>query len=205
MLGLTAESLAAPGAHAGAVYFAFTHTEPGVSARGILATTLVVPGEYPITGVSGQRNGSPITAFLYPTTEAQGDMVYISNGSGINNLLSPPPLHGPFSNWTGSSGTPSGFVFETEDGQVNPYTTDGNTYEYDLSVGGSGYGIPIHFSAVQEAPEPGPLALVGTGLLALGGLLLLRRSRLEWEPAGSETNNIEVKKMLKGLALRPIG
>ena len=117
----------------------------------------VVPGEYLITGVSGQRDGSAITAFLYPTTGDPGSLIYISNGSSVDNLLFVPPLSGPFSNWAASDDTPSGFVFETKDGQFNPFTTNGNTYEYNLSVGGSANGIPIQFSVVEQTPEPEPL------------------------------------------------
>jgi hypothetical protein len=174
VLVLAATVLLAPAASAGLIYFQFTYTGPGVSASGILTTTPVVPGEYLITGVSGQRNGSPITAFLYPTTGAPGSLVYISNGSSINNLLFVPPVNGPFSNWTGSNDSPSGFVFQTQDGQFNPYTTNGQTYEYNVTQDGSGYGIPIQLSAVETNPEPETLALIGSGLL---GLSWLRRRR----------------------------
>jgi len=173
MLGLAAVLLLVPTAHAGAVYFEFTYTGPGVSASGILTTTPVVPGEYLITGVSGQRNGSPITAFLYPTTSMPGSPVHISNGSSVDNLLLLPPLPGPSSNWTGSDDTPSGFVFESTDGEFNPFTTNGNTYEYNLSLGGSGDGIPIHFTTTGN-PVSGPLALIGSGLLGICWLLRLR-------------------------------
>jgi hypothetical protein len=173
MLGLTAAVLLGRTADTGAVYFEFTFTGPGVSASGILTTTAVVPGEYLITGVSGQRNGSPITAFLYPTTGMPGSLVYISHGSSVDNLLLLLPLQGPCSNWTGSDDTPSGLVFESTDEEFNPFTTNGNTYEYNLSAGGSGDGSPIHFS-VTENSEPGPLALIGTGLLGMDRLLRLR-------------------------------
>jgi hypothetical protein len=167
MLGSTVAVLLGPTSHTGLVYFEFTYTGPGIGTSGILTTMPVVPGEYLIAGVSGQRNGSPITAFLYPTTSMPGSLVHISNGSSVDNLLLLPPLQGPFSDWTGSDDTPSGLVFENTDGEFNPFTTNGNTYEYNLSLGGSGAGIPIHFS-VTENPEPGPLALIGTDLVGLG-------------------------------------
>ncbi len=173
MFGLAAVVLLAPTAHAGAVYFEFTYTGPVVSASGTLTTTPVVSSEYLITGVSGQRNGSPITAFLYPTTGMPGSLVHISNGSSVDSLLLLPPLQGPVSNWMGADNTPSGLVFESTDGEFSPFTTNGNTYEYNLSMGGSGDGIPIHFS-ITENPEPGPLALIGTGLLGMDRLLRLR-------------------------------
>ncbi len=163
-----------PAASAGSIYFQFTYSGPGVSASGILTTTPVAPGEYLITGVSGQRNGSPITAFLYPTTGAPGSLVYISNGSSIDNLLFEPQVNGPFSDWTGSNDSPSGFVFQTQDGQFNPFTTNGQTYEYNVTQDGSSDGIPIQFSAVETGPEPETLALIGSGLLGLGWRLRRR-------------------------------
>jgi hypothetical protein len=165
----------------------------------------VVPGEYLITGVSGQRDGSAITAFLYPTTGDPGSLIYISNGSSVDNLLFVPPLSGPFSNWAASDDTPSGFVFETKDGQFNPFTTNGNTYEYNLSVGGSANGIPIQFSVVEQTPEPEPLALIGTGLLGLGGRV---RRRLATARSAGRTGSIikysEVRNSLKSGSGRPI-
>jgi len=171
MLGLTAAVLLGRTADTGAVYFEFTFTGPGVSASGILTTTAVVPGEYLITGASGQRNGSTITALLYPTTGIPGSLVHISNGSSVDSLLLLLPLQGPVSNWTGADNTPSGFVFENTDGEFNPFTTNGNTYEHKLSVGGA--GVPIHFS-VTENSESGPLALIGTELVGLGWRLARR-------------------------------
>jgi len=176
ILILSGAVLLTPALSAGTVYFDFTYTGAGVSASGRLQTSYVAPGEYLITGVSGQRNGAPITAFLYPTTGAPGSPVYISNGSSVDNLLFVPPVHGPFSNWNGSNNSPSGFVFQTRDGEFNPFTTNGLTYEYNLSAGGSSYGPLIQFSATQASPEPESLALIGSGLVALGWMLR-RRSR----------------------------
>ena len=175
LLFLAAAVLPAPALFAGTVYFNFTYTGSGVSASGTLTTTLVVPGEYLITGVTGQRNGVPITSLLYPTTGIPGSPVYISNGSSIDNLLFVPPVHGTFSNWTGSNDSPSGFVFQTQNGvEYNPFTTNGLTYEYNLTAGGSGYGPQIQFSVTQSTPEPETLALIGSGLLGLGCLLRRR-------------------------------
>jgi hypothetical protein len=205
MLGLTATVLLIPAARASTVYFDFTYAGAGVSASGVLATTRVVPGEYLIAAVSGQRNGSPITAFLYPTTSMPGSLVYISNNSSVDNLLFLPQLQGPFSNWTGSNDAPSGFVFETQDGEFNPFTTTGNTYEYNLSVGGTNDGIPIYFSAVAAAPEPAPLAPIGTGLLRLAWLLRRRpASNQSAGRTGSISNYSEVHNSLKAESGRPI-
>jgi MYXO-CTERM domain-containing protein len=204
LLVLAATVFMAPAVLAGTVYFEFTYTGPGVSASGVLTTTPVVPGEYLITGVSGERNGDPITAFLYPTTGAPGSLVYISNGSSVDNLLFVPPLSGPFSDWTGSNDTPSGFVYQTADGEFNPYTTNGLTYEYNLTVGGSDDGIPIQFSAVEESSEPPSLPLIAAGLAALGGLLRRRRHGTACAPAGPGTIEPAVKKFLKILCGPPI-
>ncbi len=127
MLVLMVAAVLAPVAQAGTIYFNFTYSGPGVNASGMLTTVPVVAGEYLITGVSGQRNGAPITAFLYPTTGAPGSPVYISNGSSIDNLLFRPPLNCPFSNWAGLDNTPSGFVFQTKDGLFNPFRSHGFT------------------------------------------------------------------------------
>ncbi len=63
-----------------------------------------------MTGVSGQWNGDPRTAFLYPATGAPGSLVHISHGSGVDNLLFEPRVNGPFSDWMESNDTPGGFV-----------------------------------------------------------------------------------------------
>ncbi|MGD0577305.1 MAG: PEP-CTERM sorting domain-containing protein [Bryobacteraceae bacterium] len=205
VLVLAAAVLSAAAAHAGTIYLDFAYSGPGVNASGVLTATTVAPDEYLITGVTGQRNGTPITAFLYPTTGAPGSLVYISNGSSIDNLLFLPPLPGPFSNWNGTNDSPSGFVFQTKDGQFNPYTTNGVTYEYNLSVGGSGYGIPIQFSATPEAPEPATLALLGSGLLGLGRLARRRVGRAGRARAGVRINDTDVANSLKTGGDCPIG
>lgn len=206
VLVLAAAVLSAAAAHAGTIYLDFAYSGPGVNASGILTTTPVVPGEYLISGITGQRNGVPITAFLYPTTGAPGSLVYISNGSSIDNLLFLPPLPGPFSNWNGSNNSPSGFVFETANGtEYNPFTTNGLTYEYNLTANGSSYGPQIQFSVTQATPEPETLALIGSGLLGLGWLARRRLGVAGRARAGARINDTDIENSLKTGGGCPIG
>jgi len=183
-----------PAAEAGSVYFEFKYRGPGLSAGGTVTTMPVVPDEYLMTGVSGQRNVAPITAFLYPASGAPGSLVYISTGSSVDNLLFEAQVNRSFSAWMGSNDTHGRFVDQTADGGFNPFTTNGLTYEYNLTAGGSDDSIPMQFPATEETPGPASLALAGANLAGLARLLR-RRCWRGRAPARGQNSNAHSRKI----------
>ncbi len=152
-----------------------------------------------MTRVSGQRNGDPRTAFLYGATGAPGSLVYISNGSSVNNLLFEPQANRSFSAWTGANDMPGGFIYQTAGGEFNPFTNNGLTCEYKLTAGGSDDAIPMQSPATEETSGPASLALAGANLPGLARLLR-RRCRRGRAPGSRRIVMLKVEKSPKALA-----
>jgi len=139
-------------------YFDFTCTGcGGTSASGEVTTSLVSPGEYLVTALSGAQDGDAMT-LLAPGGYAGND----------NLLFTPPP-----------SLDVDGLSFSILSGSIlyNIYY-DSGLGEYlecnSVDDGGceTGAGTVVQFSLTPApSPEPGTLVLFGSGLLLLGAML----------------------------------
>jgi hypothetical protein len=118
--------------------------------------------------------------------------VYGTGGYADNNSFTPDPFWGVWFNH-GSNAALSGNAQPDADGFVQVYDTSNfSTVAYNwatgsaINFGGSQYpaiwdkDIDLNFSAsglsTSEIPEPGTVAMIGAGLLALAGLRLRRRA-----------------------------
>lgn len=70
--------------------FDFSYSGDGVTADGVLTATVTSPGAYLITGITGERNGAPITFF-----EPGGPAAFYYEDSVIDNVLLVPSTRLP--------------------------------------------------------------------------------------------------------------
>jgi PEP-CTERM motif len=168
LLTLTALALAAmPASSAFADTFNFTFFGPAFSGNGTFTATEIGASDlYNVTGVSGT-----VTPFIGPSTSITG---VLAPGSFLlnDNILTYPPVGPAFFD-------AFGVAFSLENGN--------DVKLFDLlgegAVGGSSPFIIFDltepdFVGVEKAaspvPEPGSLALIGTGVLGLAGALRRR-------------------------------
>jgi hypothetical protein len=132
----------------------FTYSGAGVNFSGVLSGTLVVPGEYALTGVTGTYNGASITGLVPLNSPDQGS-IFLYDNLFFTSF--------PYASNTGSSG----FVFSvTGQPDVN-FWFDQNATDYS-SVN---VNTPVTASFVSATPEPGTLVMFGSGIIGLAGVL----------------------------------
>jgi hypothetical protein len=143
--------------------FSFSYSGAGISASGIFDISPLTPpvsGEYLITGLTGTRNGSPIT--LLPGSP---NGAVQSSGSVFwdNIFYNPPTAADPYLDFNGV-----GFSSNGNDYAV--YYDSGAYYEANQLT-----TVPLTSVSLSAVPEPGIYALLGS--LGLTGAALLRRRR----------------------------
>jgi len=132
----------------------FTYSGAGVNFSGILSGTLVVPGEYALTGVTGAYNGASITGLVPLNSPDQGS-IFLYDNLFFTSF--------PYASNTGSSG----FVFSvTGQPDVN-FWFDQNATDYSTV----NVNTPVTASFVSATPEPGTLVMLGSVIIGLAGVL----------------------------------
>lgn len=145
------------------------------------------------TGVNGSMNliGTPIGGGLYQITSVNGSengaaIAGLAGSSGLNYFWLPDGSAYVYDNLMAPSsypvfGTP-GLLFSLV-GNLFPENIywGGNSYMEARYIGGGNYPndfrvTPINIR-VSAAPEPSTLALMGAGMIALGGLLRQRKRK----------------------------
>jgi len=139
----------------------FTYSGDSVSFSGVLSGTLVVPGEYTLTAVTGTYNGAAVTGLL----AVGADPSY-----AVDNLFF---TSFPFASNTGNSG----FVFGVTGLPNVNFWFDTNATDYSsVNVGGF-INTPVTASFASATPEPSTLLTLGSGILGLAGLARKRLFR----------------------------
>ena len=139
---------------ADSVTFDFSFSGSGISASGTLTATLVSGTEYLVTSISGMENGASMT-LLAPLTYAGNNNIVFSSS--------------PFLSFGGL-----GFVLSNGSADYNAYWNGATAMYLQCSTPSAcpaGAGTPITAAlTLTEVPEPGTLALLGSGLVGLAGV-----------------------------------
>lgn len=151
--------------------FNFSFGTPGVSAfngSGTLTGSLVAPGEYLISAVTGTTNTGNGTNRVIAGIEAPGTFPTEMNGGVVppndNDLF--------FTAATGYTFDTAGLSYSLNNGaQINLFLDLG---EYLFRSNGEGVFETAPISITAATPEPGTLLLMGTGMLGTLGLLRRR-------------------------------
>lgn len=136
--------------------FAWSYTGEGVNASGMFEATPLNDGTFQITGISGQRNGVPITG--------------LSTFGFADNLIYP---FLPIFDYAGFSFVAGGTEFNiygtmehTPDGNSAVLTEGFVTFSPDRNVTFTEL-TDFTLSRIAEVPEPASLLLMSTGLVVL--------------------------------------
>lgn len=152
-----------------------TYSGSGISGWLNLTMNSLGGGVYQVTSISGSQNGNSILGMV-PTVPSNRKYMPDGNYYAYDNLIYP-----------GSSPLLDslGLLFNIAGSTTNPANIywNGTSYMESTYLGGGNFPndftwMPINVS-VSAVPEPSTLALMGAGMIALGGLLRKRKRTLE--------------------------
>ena len=160
--------------------FTFTATGPGATATATLTGVAdpTVQGAFDLTGGSGTFNGAPITLYTPSGTASTFQTA---------NFTSPPFSFNStylYDNVVYTSGNHGlaldqyGLLFSEPNDHFNPFSV-GPGYAYSNDETLFGFNAPLNAVTITPAattvtPEPASIALLGTGLLGVAGVLRRR-------------------------------
>ncbi len=142
--------------------FDFSYTGSGTTASGVLTTSAPTNGMYTITGISGMRNGLNITG-LDLTFGSPDELLYYP-ATDTGTALIPTYLDN------------DGFSYDVGSAKYNIFTS-GTRPTVVENDGGPSIQFSITPGNTAVTPEPSSLALLGTGVLGLVGMMRKRFAR----------------------------